>query len=420
MSKKGGFKGGKLKSSTSSFRLCSKVYFLTYRGTTDKGQRLTKRELVTHLMLGKDTTSTSALKPESYLVCEEMYDSGEPHFHVILFYSKRKNIRNPNVFDYLGIHPNIQTLRNLKAALEYVHKEDPNPLTNLDLPKVTRQARAKNTSSLYQLLEEEMRKDPFNFEVYEYCNKHDLGREICKTNYVKAVHLVTRMQQSYCYELLCRRPGIKYITRELIEKCLTVDELVEFDSYPCYARIIHHINQLVQYPNTNPESMLPDKTPHLYVVGSPNIGKSALITHRSSKEHPIPGLANSFSTFFLSLGQRFFPPYKSHTNSLVYWDEFTLDSATFPKNRYNELLVYLAGQPTQLPLKGRLPVRRFDNPKHILTSNLTLEQQISNVFKSEQKKAIARQNLRARIDEVIVPPGRSLHFLRKLFITNNE
>ena len=58
---------------------------------------------------------------------------------------------------------------------------------------------------------------------------------------------------------------------------------------------------------------------------------------------------------------------------------------------------------------------RNDNPIHILTSNYTLEQLICKTFESEDSRAKARSNLKARIKEVTIPKGMNLHLLRKLF-----
>lgn len=400
-----------------AFLLQSKVYFLTYKGISDSGQKITKNQLANYLL--KQNPNDLKLRPEKYLVCEQTYQNGEPHFHVILVYEKRKQIGNSAFFDYLGIHPNIQTMRNMKAALEYVYKEDKVPLTNMDIVREKRVARAKDSSSLYQLLEDQMKKDPFNFQVYSYCKTHDLFKQIYKANYTKAVHLVIKAQQAECKHHLRHMSGIQQITPQLIAQKLSPEQQKTFYSVPEYQRIINHINQAVIYPNKSLKQRLPDKTPHLYLVGPSDIGKSAFVTHHPNPSHPFPGLDHYFSTYYLNVSQRYFPPYDTYMSSLVYWDQFVLNSTIFPKTRYNQLLTYLSGQPTQIPIKGRTSVRRMDNPKHILTSNRTLQQQICATFKSQQSRSKARMNLRSRLDQVILHPGFNLHFLRKLFVPVN-
>ena len=61
-------------------------------------------------------------------------------------------------------------------------------------------------------------------------------------------------------------------------------------------------------------------------------------------------------------------------------------------------------------------MERRDNPKHFLTSNRTLDSHVDHTFRSQEARTLARRNLRARIQQVIVPPGVHLHLLRKLFV----
>ena len=414
---KGGSKGEKpLKTLPTQFRLSNKIYFLTYKGISDSGQRLTKEILGNYLL--HQNPNDRKLRPEKYLICQQMYDSGEPHLHAILIYPKRKEITSPYYYDYLGIHPNIQTMRNMKAALNYIYKQDPDPSTNLDVGQQFRKARAKDTSSLYQLLEEQMMKDPFYFDVDQYCAKYNLFKQIYKANYAKAITLIKRAQPAYARALLAAKPGIKFITSALISQRLNESELKQFYSHSCYQKIVDHINQIVTYPNFDWASMAPLKTKHLLLVGQPDTGKTSLVYHRANDAHPYPGLAYYYATYYMAVGQKFFPPYKSFDYRLVNWQQFTINSDMFPKKSYNRLLNYLDGSVSALPQKGRPAVERQDNPKHILTSNLTLKEHILNTFNSPQSREKASLNLPARIDCVLIPKGKNIHFLRKLFVSN--
>ena len=401
-----------------AFRLQSTTYFLTYKGISDSGQKITKESLANYLL--ERNPWDIKLKPIKHLVCEQMYDDGTPHFHAILIYSKRKQIKNQDHFDYLGIHPNIQPMRNMKAALQYVYKEDPCPYTNMDIVSQRRVARAKDTSSLYQLLEQQMKKDPFNFDIDSYCVTHGLFKQIYKANYPKAIALLKRAQPAYARRLLRMKPGIKLITPELISSTLDPAQIKQFYSHPCYQKIVDHINQIHKYPNYNVQTMAPSKTPHLLIVGDSSIGKSALVDHRPDSTYPYPGLMHYYPCYHLSIGQKFFPLYRSFDYRMVRWNQFTIDSDLFPKKGYNRLLDYLEGAPSALPQKGRPPVQRQDNPKHILTSNRTLQQHICKTFNSQQSRAMSRRNLGTRIDCVLVPRGKNIHFLRKLFVPNQQ
>lgn len=68
-----------------------------------------------------------------YTICSEAHadqpeDANEEgvgaarHIHAVITFERKINSRLPNLFDWLGHHPNIQAPRNLKAAINYVKK----------------------------------------------------------------------------------------------------------------------------------------------------------------------------------------------------------------------------------------------------------------------------------------------------------
>lgn len=407
-----------IKGQKSLFRLQATTFFLTYRGIFENGHKIIKNNLANFLL--KTNPHDLLIKATKYLICEQTYQSGQPHFHAILVYPKRKQIKNQDHFDYMGTHPNIQAMRNMKAALDYVYKEDPSPITNMDVVHERIVARARSSGSLYELLEQQMLKDPFRFDVDRYCASHNIFKQIYKANYQKAINLIKRAQPAYCRQILYNKPGIKQITHELIVECFNAKELQQFYSHQCYSKIIDHINQIRKYPNYDQSSMAPSKTPHLLIVGDSSIGKSALVDHRTvNSSYPYPGLMHYYSCYHLSIGQKYFPIYRSFDYRMVRWNQFVIDSDLFPKKSYNRLLDYLEGAPSALPQKGRAPVERQDNPKHILTSNRTLYQHIDKTFSNPRSRTLARMNLGTRIDCVVIPKGKNIHFLRKLFIPNS-
>jgi len=401
-----------------AFNFRASTFFLTYKGISDNGKKITKQTLANYLL--NQNKNDRTLKPIKYLICQQMYDSGEPHFHVILVYPKRKEINIQNYYDYLDIHPNIQTMRNMKAALQYVYKQDPHPFTNMNIVRQKIVARAKDSKSLYQLLEQQMLKDPVRFDVDDYCATHGIFKQIYKANYAKAITLIRRAQPAYARLILHNKPGIKFITPALILEHLNASQYTQFYSHSCYQRIIDRVNQIYTYPNRDQATMAPSKTPHLLIVGDASIGKSALVDHRPTPQYPYPGLMHYYGCYHLSIGQKFFPPYRSFDYRLIRWNQFTIVSDMFPKSGYNRLLDYLEGAPSALPQKGRPSVQRQDNPRHILTSNRTLQQHICKTFNSQQSRAMSRRNIGTRIDCVVVPKGKFIHFLRKLFISTRD
>ena len=388
-----------------AFRLSAKTYFLTYKGISDSGQ-VTKQSLANYLL--KQNPNDKTKHPEKYIICQQMYDSGEPHFHAILIYKTRKEIINQNHYDYLGIHPNIQTMRNMKAALQYVYKEDAHPVTNMDIAHQKRKARAKAHSSLYQLLEEQMRKDPFKFNVADYCSKHDLFREIYKAGYSKALTLLKMARQAQCNKRLSQKEGFKYIDRTIIESELTPTELKSYDSWAGYQTIVDHLNQVSLHRFRRPA-----KTMNLLITGPKSIGKSALVWQQYLQPHLNP--LNSHCSVYPMGMKDWFPDYKSEIYDIIYWNESKLTSYS-----YDVILQLLDGSPVMLPSKGG-GHKKVDNPLVIMTSNMTLDQMIYQKFANNKSYLeMAKQNLSVRITNVVVPKGYDLFLLQKLLVPKSR
>ena len=395
--------GGK-KPLPKAFRLSATTYFLTYKGISDSGEKLTKTALANYLL--KQNKNDIKLKPIKYLICQEMYDSGESHFHAILIYPKRKEVKIQNYYDFLDIHPNIQTMRNMKAAIEYVYKEDPDPYTNMDILQELKIARAKDTSSLYEFLEEEMMKDPYNFEVFKYCLDNKITKEIYKANYNKAVKLVQKIQQVYCNKLLFEKRGFKPISRSLIEAILSPSELKTYDSWSGYQTIVNYLNIM----NTE-RGQRQEKSMNLLITGAPSTGKSALFWQRN----PLPGRSSVVTHLPLyPMGMKdWFPAYKSDVYAGIYWNEAKLTS--YP---YDVILQLLDGSVVMLPAKGS-GHKKVDNPMVLMTSNMTLNEMIRQKFYyNKEYIKMAKENLSVRIENVIVPKGLNLFLLQKLLVSS--
>lgn len=56
-------------------------------------------------------------------VCSELHEDGSPHRHVVVKFTRRVQSRNSRLFDINGKHPNIQSVRSIKRALDYVSKD---------------------------------------------------------------------------------------------------------------------------------------------------------------------------------------------------------------------------------------------------------------------------------------------------------
>ena len=65
-----GVLGGK-PPSDATLRLSSKCYFLTYKGISDSGQKITKESLANFLL--KQNPNDRKTRPEKYLICEHLF-----------------------------------------------------------------------------------------------------------------------------------------------------------------------------------------------------------------------------------------------------------------------------------------------------------------------------------------------------------
>lgn len=99
------------------FRLHATHAFLTYPRA---GGKTTKGELYDHLRLLQPA-------PVHLCVAEERHAREGTHFHVLLSWDKRTNIKGQSHFDFRGAHPNIQAARTPKRVYKYITKEDPAP-----------------------------------------------------------------------------------------------------------------------------------------------------------------------------------------------------------------------------------------------------------------------------------------------------
>lgn len=56
-------------------------------------------------------------------IATESHESGEPHVHAVVHFKGRFQSKNERIFDFETRHPNIQPVRDVRRALEYVTKE---------------------------------------------------------------------------------------------------------------------------------------------------------------------------------------------------------------------------------------------------------------------------------------------------------
>ena len=319
--------------------------------------------------------------------------TGVPHLDILLLYEKsvQKSLRR---FDYL-IKPGHLTKYKVlnQAILQYGDKEDLCALTNMpkDLDLILKRQQIQRDP--YQLLHDQMLKDPFRFNVHQWLSDNHLSVAISKTNWSKALSLLRHQQQVQCNKILHDKPGFRPITSDLVRQVLTRREQAIYrKSAQIYDKITQKLNEIAQFGFNRPH-----KTKHLFLVGPINTGKTTLA--RQIQKH--------VSVYHHGV-HNWFPRYQSNIYKMILWNQFNLKTMPYP-----QLLNFLEGMPMDLQYKGG-SVLKYDNQLIYMTSNMSLEEHICFRFSSQANRAHARANLRARIEEVIIPNGIDLFLLLKL------
>jgi len=59
---------------------------------------------------------------EKAIICTEKHQDGGLHLHALLQFKKKIDIRNEKTFDFKERHPNMESVRNINASINYVKK----------------------------------------------------------------------------------------------------------------------------------------------------------------------------------------------------------------------------------------------------------------------------------------------------------
>jgi hypothetical protein len=350
-----------------------------------------------------------------YTVAWETHSSNLlPHLDILLVYQKTLK-KSYSSFDYLlplcpqditlvpvpyvNITSYSKTQLNL-AILEYGQKEDPIPLSNINETMSLKLLRLNEIKKdPYSYLQDRMKEDPYNFHIDDYIEQHDLARHIPNWRCIKSK--LNDIQQARIGRLQLLKPGIKYISRSLIQKRLSSQELITFDTYPCFQIIVDHLNQIPSYGFNRPH-----KTMNLLITGPKNIGKTSLL-----EGHP-NSLDRYVGSYSVKLENKYLNSYKNNKYGFINWNEFKYSdfSPTW-------VLQFLEGCKVTIPMRWNACIKK-DNPLIIMTSNLSLDEHISNRFSNNPRfLQIARDNLNVRITNVHVPVP--MYFMQKLLVSND-
>ena len=370
------------------------------------------KELILERLHSRPQDPRSSIKSEFqrglvyYRIALEHHSNGVPHLDILLSYDKSIQRRLTD-YDYLLKHGNITTYRKLNSAIiQYGTKQDKDSLSNF--PEDTREV--LNVQELkkdpYSYLYDRMKEDPLRFNVQEYVQRHQLSKYISNWSSIKTK--LKDMQTAAANLKLRQKPGFKLITQEVIKKNLNSDEYALFHGkWNGYKRIVGYLNQIITLGFRRPM-----KTRNLLITGPAHIGKTSLF------EADLAGSRNCVQDYcsVYPMGTRtWWPDYRPQVYQLIFWNEAKLTSYS-----YDTILKVLQGSKVDLPYKGGSTLK-YDNPLIIMTSNMTLQEMITQKFGyKEDYVRMARRNLAVRIQNVIVPEGYDLFLLQKLLLPRED
>lgn len=351
--------------------------------------------------------------------------SGLPHFDLLIVYErnhtplltsydyliKKLNIVQRDVGDDVGVgHVWITPYSSKKlnkAILEYGQKEDPRMLTNMSVETKDDLVRLNLLKAdPYRYLELQMLKDPLHFNLQQYARKTDLYQHISAWSSIKSK--LKDSQIAAANLVLKNKPGFKFIDRPLIQSKLSPTQLKIYDSWVGYQTIVNYLNQIVTHGYRRKM-----KTKNLLITGSASVGKTSLFHNPNHQPHQQP-IQDCCAVYHMGMST-WFPQYRSTVYHVILWNQAKLTSYS-----YDTILKLLEGSYLDLPIKGGIAPKR-DNPLIAMTSNMTLCQMITQKFYySKSLIDMARKNLAARIQNVIVPQDYNLFLLQKLIVPQSR
>lgn len=149
-----------------NFRAAAKTFFLTW----SQANELTREDVRDKLI---KTSSDGETGIKFYIVAREEHKEEGIHFHSLVSYKAKKDVRNANYFDIRSYHPNIKTAKKRGDEARYAgyllkpqeDKEiDKNPLVFGDLPKL--EGEKNNDTLIVEALERELKEKGGGLQYY--------------------------------------------------------------------------------------------------------------------------------------------------------------------------------------------------------------------------------------------------------------
>lgn len=351
-----------------------------------------KADLLDRLRLSK--TAKKGIK--YYSIAIESHANGEPHLDMLIILQKRTDLFLDQLDFLANKHGNLTRYRNLnQVILEYGSKQD-QPLTNCpDIRQLLDQQSIKKDP--YVFLQEHMLKDPYGFNLAQFCAKFNYFQNLPGFNSIES--RLKKHQEAICNLHLKSKPGIRVIDNDLIQSTLTTSQLELYHSWSGYQQIVNFLNQIPTYGTKRSTH-----TQNLFIHGRPRTGKTSLVEaiQKSTSVYPV-GTIN------------WFPKFQNHIYKLMFWDQCRLSMMT-----WEQMLILLDGRPYDLPYKGGSTLK-YDNQLWIMTSNKSVRQHLKEKysflrqdFDNPLEQNVIETSFRKRVKEITIPDGYDLFILLKL------
>lgn len=335
---------------------------------------------------------------KDYAVVLETHTKDEAkgkHLHIYIEFEKQREI-SPSHFDFLGKHGNLQKVRSEIATLQYMQKEN-DVIASFDV--IDRMlAKAKRSNEIKKLI--------FDLIVFRDWQpsqvNNKFGSKVTQVNILQLFKIAKQSKMDLTEKVRfewMKSNRIRKITRELIEKRLTLTELGLFDSFPIYQQLIDVVNRLLVKGNNHDH-----KQCTIALVGEPSIGKSTFADT----------LAKHFATYYFPLDNWHQGEYINEIYEIWVWHEW--DFRIISKS---DFLLLTEGAKCDLRVKFA-KTTKLDRPLLILTSNEKFEDQCKEKFKRKLDLQSSCINaLKVRIQEFDFG-DKPMHFLTKLLVNVNE
>lgn len=277
--------------------------------------------------------------PKVAIIAREKHKDGTYHLHIFLEYHKKRDIRNPRIFDDLcGKHCNITSVRYPAKTLRYIIKDDDYVLFGI----TEAQIQIILTGTSYALA-----------EVAAFIAENPDVNEVAIRFPTTFIHYHKGLQ--HLCEIHRLRQSTKttpFLWDNVPKTLLIADGAPQVLLLDWFVEAFMHVNEVKR----------PLRTPQLWLHGGTSTGKTRFLAF----------LCKHWKGFLLSATERFYANYNDYDVDFLFMDEFHGNKKLYFLNSL------LGGEPMVLPYKGGQYTKRVNKPV-IICSNLTPAQSFPNV-----------------------------------------